>query len=142
MYSFSSILYWSLITIFFIYGIYKFFYESAYSFKLEKIRNNLLITIFGLVVLSIFSASMPIFNFLTYYYFGLTKYATDNQDLFGRNEWAEKIAWRGMFPSAETLGELFAFTFLIFIICFINNIETKVPLYFLNIFINRFMCFK
>ena len=111
MYSFSSILYWSLITIFFIYGIYKFFYESAYSFKLEKIRNNLLITSFGLVVLSIFSASMPIFNFLTYYYFGLTKYATDNQDLFGRNEWAEKIAWRGMFPSAETLGELFAFTF-------------------------------
>ena len=134
MYSFSSILYWSLITIFFIYGIYKFFYESAYSFKLEKIRNNLLITSFGLVVLSIFSASMPIFNFLTYYYFGLTKYATDNQDLFGRNEWAEKIAWRGMFPSAETLGELFAFTFLIFIICFINNIETKVPLYFFSIF--------
>ena len=135
MYSFSSILYWSLITIFFIYGIYKFFYESAYSFKLEKIRNNLLITSFGLVVLSIFSASMPIFNFLTYYYFGLTKYATDNQDLFGRNEWAEKIAWRGMFPSAETLGELFAFTFLIFIICFINNIETKVPLYFFSIFL-------
>ncbi len=134
MYSFSSILYWSLITIFFIYGIYKFFYESAYSFKLEKIRNNLLITSFGLVVLSILSASMPIFNFLTYYYFGLTKYATDNQDLFGRNEWAEKIAWRGMFPSAETLGELFAFTFLIFIICFINNIETKVPLYFFSIF--------
>ena len=134
MYSFSSILYWSLITIYFIYGIYKFFYESAYSFKLEKIRNNLLITSFGLVVLSIFSASMPIFNFLTYYYFGLTKYATDNQDLFGRNEWAEKIAWRGMFPSAETLGELFAFTFLIFIICFINNIETKVPLYFFSIF--------
>lgn len=134
MYSFSSILYWSLITFFFIYGIYKFFYESAYSFKLEKIRNNLLITSFGLVVLSILSASMPIFNFLTYYYFGLTKYATDNQDLFGRNEWAEKIAWRGMFPSAETLGELFAFTFLIFIICFINNIETKVPLYFFSIF--------
>lgn len=134
MYSFSSVLYWSLLTIFFIYGIFRFFYESAYFFKLEKIRNNLLITSFGLVVLSVLSASMPIFNFLTYYYFGLTKYATDNQDLFGRNEWAEKIAWRGMFPSAETLGELFAFTLLIFTICFINKIETKVPLYFFSIF--------
>ena len=30
-----------------------------------------------------------------------------------------------MFPSAETLGELFAFTFLIFIICFINNIAVS-----------------
>lgn len=134
MYSFSSVLYWSLLIIFFLYGLFKFFHESAYTFKLEKIRNNLLITSFGLVILSILSASTPIFNFLTYYYFGLTKYATDNQDLFGRNEWAEKIAWRGMFPSAETLGELFAFTLLIFIICFINKIETKVLLYFFSIF--------
>ena len=134
MYSFSSVLYWSLLIIFFLYGLFKFFHESAYTFKLEKIRNNLLITSFGLVILSILSASTPIFNFLTYYYFGLTKYATDNQDLFGRNEWAEKIAWRGMFPSAETLGELFAFTLLIFIICLINKIETKVLLYFFSIF--------
>ena len=45
---------------------------------------------------------------MSYYYFGLTKYGTDNQNLFGVDIWGTTEAWRGLFPSAESIGEFFA----------------------------------
>ena len=54
------------------------------------------------------SSSMPFINFMSYYYFGLTKYGTDNQNLFGVDIWGTTEAWRGLFPSAESVGEFFA----------------------------------
>ena len=49
---------------------------------------------------------MPYINFMNYYYFGQTKYGTDNQNLFS-DSWGVTEAWRA-FPSAETIGEFFA----------------------------------
>ena len=53
---------------------------------------------------------------MTYYYSGLTKYPTDNQNLFLLNEWGEKVAWRGMFPSAESIGEFYGLILLLLIL--------------------------
>ena len=134
MYSFSSVLYWSLITIFSIYGLIRFFNKSSKNLDIKNIAYNFLIAGLGILTLGILSSSNPIFNFLTYYYFGLTKYGTDNQDLFGRNEWGEKIAWRGIFPSAETIGEFYALTIFLFLIIFINKENVKKSSYLLIIF--------
>ena len=49
-----------------------------------------------------------------YYYFGLNKYGINRSNIFGLNEWGERLAWRGLFPSAETIGEFFALTLLVY----------------------------
>ena len=59
---------------------------------------------------------MPLINFLNYYYFGQTKYGTDNQNLFSVNYWGESEAWRGFFPSAETIGEFYAIALIVIFI--------------------------
>ena len=56
---------------------------------------------------------MPFINFMSYYYFGQTKYGTDNQNLFSVDIWGTTEAWRGLFPSAETVGEFFALGLLV-----------------------------
>ena len=56
---------------------------------------------------------MPFINFVNYYFFGQTKYGTDNSNLFSVNFWGESEAWRGFFPSAETIGEFYALTILL-----------------------------
>ena len=59
---------------------------------------------------------MPFFNFMNYYYFGQTKYGTTNQNLFSVDSWGVTEAWRGFFPSAETIGEFFALAILLIFI--------------------------
>ena len=45
----------------------------------------------GVTILSIgyLSSSMPFINFMSYYYFGQTKYGTDNQNLFSVDIWEQ-----------------------------------------------------
>jgi len=80
-----------------------------------------LILIFGYI-----GSTMPFFNFFNYYFFGLNKYGINRSNIFGLNEWGERLAWRGHFPSAETVGEFFAITLLIYAILILKNkIEFK-----------------
>ena len=52
---------------------------------------------------------------MSYYYFGLTKYGTDNQNLFGVDIWGTTEAWRGLFPSAESIMNSLPWTIIIFL---------------------------
>ena len=56
--------------------------------------------------LSVISALNPVINFFTYYYLGLNKTASKSFESVAGN------AWRGINPSAESIGEFFAFVIL------------------------------
>ena len=64
---------------------------------------------------------MPLINFLNFYFFGQTKFGTNNYDLFSQTQWGENIAWRGFFPSAETIGEFFAIAIFLYFIAQLKN---------------------
>ena len=69
-------------------------------------------------------SGIPLFNFLSYYFFGLNKYGINRTNLFELNEWGERMAWRGLSPSAETIGEFFAIIiFIYFYLLFYKNIK-------------------
>ena len=112
-YNFLSVLIWSYFSIFCLIGIYYFIDERKKYLDFRILAKNFLYS--GVTILSIgyLSSSMPFINFMSYYYFGQTKYGTDNQNLFSVDIWGTTEAWRGLFPSAETIGEFFALGLLL-----------------------------
>ncbi len=131
IYNFPSVIFWSYYTVFLFAGVFYFFKDRSLDFDISLFKNNFLISGSVIFVLGYLGSSMPFFNFFNYYLFGQTKYGTDNQDIFGVNFWGEKVAWRGFFPSAETIGEFFAIALLIFFLQSIKNFSTKDLSYFL-----------
>ena len=114
VYNFLSVFTWSYIVIFSIIGIFMYMSEKTNKFEFHKLRNNFLISGSLLIFLGYLGSSFPYFNFLNYYYFGQTKYGTDDQSIFSRNFWGENEAWRGFFPSSETIGEFYAIGIILF----------------------------
>ena len=100
--------------LFYIFSTYKNINLNKYLYN--SVITGLLILIFGYL-----SSSMPFFNFFNYYYFGLNKYGINRSNIFGLNEWGERLAWRGLFPSAETIGEFFALTLLVYAILLVKK---------------------
>ena len=118
-YNFLSVFYWSYFFIFITLGIKKLVSSQRKKFDILKFKDNFLITGSLIVLIGYLSSSMPAVNFFTTYFFGLTKPGTTNQNLFEINFWGERVAWRGLFPSAETIGEFFGLSILIFVLyCF------------------------
>ena len=116
VYNFLSVFSWSLLMLFSIFGLYIFIKNRLNSFDLIKIRNSFSFVGICILILGYIGSSMPLINFLNYYYFGQTKYGTDNQNLFSVNYWGESEAWRGFFPSAETIGEFYAIALIVIFI--------------------------
>lgn len=114
VYNFLSVFTWSYIIIFSIFGIFIFMKENTNKFELLKLRNNFLISGSAIIILGYLGSSFPYLNFLNYYYFGQTKFGTDDQSIFSRDYWGENEAWRGFFPSAETIGEFYAIAIILF----------------------------
>ena len=114
VYNFLSVLTWSYIAIFSLIGIFMYMSEKTNKFDFLKLRNNFLISGSVLILLGYLGSSFPYLNFLNYYYFGQTKFGTDDQSIFSRNFWGENEAWRGFFPSAETIGEFYAIGIILF----------------------------
>tara|TARA_A100001015_G_scaffold316619_1_gene431425 strand:- start:259 stop:1479 length:1221 start_codon:yes stop_codon:yes gene_type:complete len=115
-YNFLTVSTWSYIVIFSIIGILFFTYERINDVNLLNFRNNFMIAGSLILTFGYLGSSMPYFNFMNYYYFGQTKAGTDNQNIFSVNYWGESEAWRGYFPSAETIGEFFAISLILFFI--------------------------
>jgi len=129
VYNFLSTVSWAYFTIFLVVGITYFFIERMVDFNLKNFGQNFLISSTGIVVLGYLGSSIPFVNFFNYYLFGLTKFGTDNQEMFGFNYWGEKVAWRGFFPSAETIGEFFALSLLIFFLLKLDNYQMSKTAY-------------
>ena len=110
-YNFLSVFYWSYFFIFITLCIKKLVSSQRKKFDILKFKDNFLITGSLIVLVGYLSSSMPAVNFFTTYFFGLTKSGTTNQNLFEINFWGERVAWRGLFPSAETIGEFLDFLY-------------------------------
>jgi len=112
-YNDSSILYWSLLFYLVVAGIWYFAEESFEKFSYINFEKNYLIVGSLIFTTGILAANFPLINFLTYIYSGQQKFSTSARRIFDSNEWSEILAWRGFFPSAETIGEFYAFGLLI-----------------------------
>jgi hypothetical protein len=120
-YNFSTNIYWGIILFTLVVGIISYLQSSAVKIDKVKFQSVALFSGSFLVLIGYLSSAFPSINFLTYYYAGLTKYPTLNQNLFQYNEWGEKVAWRGMYPSAESSGELFGLAILILALSFFSS---------------------
>jgi hypothetical protein len=125
IYSFPSIVYATLFFVTLLLGAIKIFNDSKKHFNLYMTGKNILISTNLILIFGLLSSTQPLFNFFTYYFFGLNKFGTTNQDLFGSNQWGEKIPWRGQFPSAETIGEFAALGLLIIFLSYMDLKQTK-----------------
>ena len=113
-----SVSFWLISFYLLIHGI---IYITKYS--LENIKHKIiaknfiitgsLITFFGLI-----SSYSSILNFFSYYYFGLNKRAMNEISSISGN------TWRGLAPSAESIGEFFAFSIFLFLF-FVYKKEIK-----------------
>ena len=112
-YNFLSVLVWSYLIIFVLIGTFYFLIEKLEKIDTRVFRDNFIFCSGLLLLLGYLGSSMPFINFVNYYFFGQTKYGTDNSNLFSINFWGESEAWRGFFPSAETIGEFYALTVLL-----------------------------
>ena len=112
-YNFLSVMVWSYLTIFTLIGVYYFLIKKFKEFDKTLFTNNFILSGAILLFIGYLGSSMPFVNFANYYFFGQTKYGTDNSNLFSVNFWGESEAWRGFFPSAETVGEFYALTILL-----------------------------
>jgi len=123
MYSSYNVLFYSLFIIFLINGLISIF-EIQYNFEIEKYFYNMLYSSSLIFFIGFAGSGIPLFNFLSYYLFGLNKYGINRTNLFELNEWGERMAWRGLSPSAETIGEFFAIIiFIYFYLLFNKNIK-------------------
>ena len=111
-----SVLFWASILFLTISGINFIIKNSKDSFNLNLFKRNSLISGSLVVILGYISASNQILNFLSYYFLGLNKKASESLQSVGQN------AWRGLSPSAESIGEYFGFTvLLVILISFFKN---------------------
>lgn len=133
-YNFPASLYWSTYTFLLFFGIFYFVLKNYKSFNEVLFTKNLIFTLVSVLILGLIGSSNPLFNFLNYYIFGLTKYGTTNQKYFELNQWGEIVAWRGFYPSAESIGELFALgLFLLFLYYFSTKGNSRSNLIFFSI---------
>lgn len=129
IYNFISTSYFSFAFLFLILGIYKLVKKNKFTLNLTLFGRNILISSNIIIFLGYLSSSQPLFNFFNFFYFGLTKFGTRSQDYFSLNEWGEKLAWRGQFPSAETIGEFSALGLLIFLLYIIDQKILRIEKY-------------
>ena len=106
-------------------GIYKFYIENKKHFNLNFFVKNLSLSSFMILFFGFVSSNIPLFNFFSYYFFGLQRYGVSSNKPFAFDEFGVKISWRGIFPSSETVGEFYGLVLLILLFWVIKNSEIK-----------------
>ena len=120
-FSATSIFFWSYSIYFIVIGIKEFTKKRLGVFRINLFVSKFIYSSLIIMALGYLGSGNPLINFLNYYLLGLNKYGTDNQSLFSFDKWNERIAWRGLFPSAETVGEFFALSLLILFVYYLNS---------------------
>lgn len=118
----SSLFFWSLIYYLVISGVVYYVKDNISNFKLKVFRRNLLITSSLIFIFGSFAAINKLFNFISFYFLGLNKFGIRSLDSIDGN------TWRGIAPSAEGMGEFFAFSIL-FVLISSSTIKEKLSFY-------------
>jgi len=122
-YNLNSVFFWSYSFLFFMFGFLFICNISINEIDIIKLRLNFLLSGSLVVLFSVISALHPAINFLTYYYLGLNKTASKTF------ESVEGNAWRGISPSAESIGEFYAFVILLTIVIAIYKKNYSLSVY-------------
>ena len=110
----QNLIFYSIFFIVFINGLISIF-NNQNNFNIEYYFKNSLYSATLVLVAGLVGSGFPVMNFLSYYFFGLNKYGINRSNLFELNQWGERLAWRGHFPSAETIGEFYGIVILIYV---------------------------
>jgi len=131
-----SQLFWTIIYFLTIVGVIYIIENSKNSLNLKLLRKNFLFVGTTITVIGVVSAVNPFVNFISYYYLGLNKAGIKTLDGVAGN------TWRGLGPSAEALGEFYAFTILLsLLVTFFKKITlSKIELFLL--FVNLYGLYK
>ncbi len=113
--SIISLIYWIILFYLIVVGFYYLFEISKDKIDLSLIKDNLLKSGFLITSIGVLSSINPVLNFISYYYLGLNKYGMKTFDSISGN------TWRGISPSAEAVGEYFAYIILFFILLVFNK---------------------
>ncbi len=125
-YNFLTVSIWSYVVFISFIGIFFFIKNNTKYINYSLLNRNFLMSGSSILLLGYLGSNNPYIMFFNYYFFGQNKFGTNNQYLFQKNEWGETLAWRGFFPSAETIGEFFAISLLLFVVIQIKSkIEWK-----------------
>ncbi len=114
-YNITSQIFWIVIFYLFIRGFLFLVKESKAYFDIEKFMKNSLIVSSLLILFGILGSQSPIMNFFNFYIFGQNKRGMREFSSIAGN------TWRGFSSSAESIGEFFAFTLLIFVYCLVSK---------------------
>jgi len=132
----NSLVFWILVFYLFINGAIYLYKENIETIDLEKLSKNFLISGSIIVLLGFISSLNSILNLITFYTLGLNKYAMRTM------ESVEGSAWRGISPSAELVGEFFAFVLLFFGLLLIKYKYSISKIYILFIVVNLYGLYR
>lgn len=126
-----SLIFWCIVFYLLLIGVKYILDLSKHNINLNLITNNFLITSSLIVLTGLAGAiNLPI-NFLSFYFLGHNKTGMSTLESVDGN------AWRGLYPSAESIGEFYAFAILFSLITFLIN-QFKFKNYHLIFFVLNF----
>lgn len=123
IYEFNSNLYWAVLFLLVINGIYYLFSTEIKNFDFRIFIDNFSLISIPLVLISYIGSNFPIINIFVEYYFGLQRNITTQTNPFMFNEWSEKLSWRGMYQSAETIGEFYGLCLMLLLYLYFSKIK-------------------
>ncbi len=121
-----SIIFWIITYFLIINGMVYIVKESKEFFNPKLFRKNLLIASSLILLFGVLSGINKLFNYLSYYFLGLNKFGMRSLESIEGN------TWRGIAPSAEGMGEFYAFVLLFSVI---YSFEKKIKFNFFEIFL-------
>jgi len=125
----TSLIFWVLVYYLIVNGVIFLIKESKENFDSIIFRRNLLISSSLITLLGLSAAINKLSNYISFYFLGLNKYGMRSLQSVEGN------TWRGLAPSAEGMGEFYAFVILFSII---YSYEKKLNFSFLEIFLLLF----
>ncbi len=121
VYEFNSVLSWTIAVFLIINGLLFFYRKNKNNIDINNLIKSFSISSILILTLGYMGSNFPIINFFNYYYFGQQKYGIKIQNPFSFNEFGEKIAWRGFYPSAESIGEFYGIVILLIVFSFLQT---------------------
>tara|TARA_A100001035_G_scaffold235701_1_gene199314 strand:+ start:131 stop:1537 length:1407 start_codon:yes stop_codon:yes gene_type:complete len=121
-----SLLFWGVVFYLLLIGVKYIVDLSKETVDLNLLSNNFLIASSLIVFIGLAGAINLPFNFLSFYILGHNKSGMNTLQSVDGN------AWRGLYPSAESIGEFFAFVILFCLVTyFIGEFKFKIYHFFL-----------
>lgn len=102
----TSLIFWIAIFLLFYFGLNHLIRNTTSEINIELMRRNFLISGSLIYLIGVLSASNKLLNFFSLYFLGLNKFGMSSLESIEGN------TWRGIAPSAEGMGEFFAFVIL------------------------------